>query len=117
MEDKRAVGKEKERLAEAYLKKQGYQILERNFSSRYGEIDIIAKDGVYLVFLEVKYRKTRSGGYPAEAVDSKKRQRICRTAQYYLYKKQLPESTPCRFDVAAILGNEITLIKNGFGGL
>lgn len=117
MENRRAVGSEKEQLAKEYLEKQGYQILECNFYSRYGEIDIIAKDERWLVFLEVKYRKSLSGGYPAEAVDHKKRQKIYRTAQYYLYKNRLPDSTPCRFDVVAIQGDKMELIKDGFGGL
>lgn len=106
-----------EQLAGEYLKGKGYRILEINFYSRFGEIDIIAMDGDYLVFLEVKYRKSASAGYPAEAVGKEKQERIYRAAQYYLYKRGLPSDTPCRFDVAAIRGDEITLIKNAFGGL
>lgn len=117
MENKRAIGREKEQLAQEYLKAQGYQIVEKNFYTRFGEIDIIARDGAYLVFLEVKYRRSAAGGYPAEAVDRRKQQRIYRAAQYYLYKRGLPADIPCRFDVAAIQGDEITLIKNAFGGL
>ena len=117
MENRRAIGSEKEQLAKEYLEKQGYQILECNFSSRYGEIDIIAKEEKWIVFLEVKYRRSLSNGYPAEAVDQRKRQRIYRTAQYYLYKNRLPDNTPCRFDVVAILGDKLELIKDGFGGV
>jgi len=117
VENKRTIGSEKERLAREYLEKQGYQILECNFYSSYGEIDIIANDGRWLVFLEVKYRKSLSAGYPAEAVNRQKRQKLYQTAQYYLYKNRLPESTPCRFDVVAILGDKLEHIKDGFGGL
>ena len=112
MENRRAIGKEKEELAEKYLKEQGYLILEKNFYSHFG-----AKDGRYLVFLEVKYRRSALEGYPAEAVDKRKQQRICRTAQYYLYVRGFSADMPCRFDVVAIQGNEITLIKNAFGGI
>lgn len=117
MEDKRAVGKEKETLAEAYLKEQGYVILEKNFYSRFGEIDLVARDGAYLAFVEVKYRKTIKSGYALEAVTQKKIKKIYYTAQYYLYQNQIPSDTPCRFDVVAIQGQKIQLIKNAFGGL
>lgn len=117
MEDKRAVGREKEALAESYLKEQGYKILQKNSYSYFGEIDLVAKDGIYLAFVEVKYRKTQKRGYALEAITQKKRQRIYNTAKYYLYQNQIPLDTPCRFDVVAIQGQEIQLIKNAFGGL
>lgn len=117
MESRRAVGKQKEALAEKFLQEQGYQVLEKNFYSHFGEIDIIARDGGCLVFVEVKYRRTASGGYPSEAVNTGKQKRIYRTAEYYLYKKGITADTPCRFDVVSIQGNEITLIKNAFGGI
>lgn len=117
MENSRAIGRKKEELAEQYLKEQGYEILEKNFYSHAGEIDIIAKDGVYLTFVEVKYRKNRQSGHPAEAVNARKQSRIYRAAVYYLYKNGYPADMPCRFDVVSIQGQEITLIKNAFGGL
>lgn len=117
MENKRVVGKKKEELAEKYLRQLGYEILEKNFYSYAGEVDIIAKDGVYLVFVEVKYRKTLRQGYAAEAVTKEKQRRIYRASAYYLYKKGLPaDTTPCRFDVVSIQGEQIRLIKNAFGG-
>lgn len=111
---RRAVGTYYEGQAALYLKQQGYRILEQNFSSRCGEIDLIAKDGDTLVFVEVKYRSSASFGDPAEAVTAKKQEKIRKTARYYLCTHQLSEDTPCRFDVAAILGSQIRLIKHAF---
>ena len=62
-----------EKMAGEYLKTQGYEILQYNFRCRMGEIDIIAKDHGYLVFIEVKYRRDKSCGHPAEAVTPRKR--------------------------------------------
>ena len=70
--------------AAVFLEKQGYQILERNFRCPAGEIDLIAKEGGYLCFVEVKYRSERETGTPEEAVDAKKQKRISRAALYYL---------------------------------
>lgn len=111
---RRAVGTYCEELAARYLKQQGYCILERNFFSRYGEIDLIAKDGTTLVFVEVKFRSNMAAGDPAEAVTARKQERIRKTAQYYLCIHQISEDIPCRFDVAAVLGSQIRLIKNAF---
>ena len=77
-------------------------------------MDIIAYDSEYLCFIEVKYRKDLSDGYPEEAVDAKKAQRITKCALYYMNMCGLPETTPCRFDVVSILGDDIKLIKNAF---
>jgi len=112
--NKRKIGTDYEKLAGAYLQQQGYEILEYNFRCRMGEIDIIAKDGAYLVFAEVKYRSGNQSGSPLEAVHWKKQQIISRTALYYCMKHKYGESTPCRFDVVGICGEEYTLIKNAF---
>lgn len=114
--NKRQIGTGKEELTASYLIKNGYHILERNYRCRQGEIDIIAKDGNYLVFVEVKYRKTGKWGDPAEAVDRPKQHRICRAARYYLYQHRYGEDQPCRFDVAALYGDgRISYIKGAFG--
>lgn len=112
--NKRAVGTAYERQAGNYLEEQGYRILEYNFRCRSGEIDIIARDGEYLVFVEVKYRRSVKSGSPLEAVDYKKQRIISRAASYYCLTHGYGETTPCRFDVAAILGEEISVIKNAF---
>ena len=115
--NKRDAGSRYETYAAVYLEERGYRILERNFRSRAGEIDLIGKDGMYLVFGEVKYRKNGQAGHPEESVDARKQGRIFRAAQNYLSWKKYPQDTPCRFDVLAVEGTEVRLIKNAFGGL
>ena len=110
-------GKLQEQKAAEFLREQGYRILERNFQCKSGEIDLIAKEGSYLCFVEVKYRSGISNGYPAEAIDYHKIKRITRTAQFYMLMHQIPQNIPCRFDAVLILGKEITLIKNAFDGI
>lgn len=113
--NKRRVGTDYEDRAEVYLKEKGFQILERNFHSRNGEIDIIARDGRYLVFVEVKYRKNTASGSPLEAVTANKQKRICRTSSYYCLRYGYGTDTPCRFDVVAICGEEEILhVENAF---
>ena len=75
-QSRRTVGSHYETVAEQCLKKQGYKILERNFYCRQGEIDLIARDGEVLVFVEVKYRKSLNQGDPMEAVNDRKQRRI-----------------------------------------
>lgn len=113
--NKRSLGAKKEQIAADYLKSQGYLIVETNFRCRQGEIDLIGRDGGYLVFVEVKYRSDGRAGEPEEAVNRAKQWTILQVARYYLYRRRLPETTPCRFDVVAIKGEEIRLIKNAFG--
>ena len=115
--NKRSIGQKYEKLAEDYLIEQGYEILERNFRVRSGEIDIIAREGRYLVFLEVKYRSGNRNGTALEAVDYRKQQIIYRIARIYLYQNKYPANQPCRFDVVGITGNRIQHVKNAFGGL
>ncbi|MGB8454758.1 MAG: YraN family protein [Anaerocolumna sp.] len=114
MYNKRAVGAKQEQVAADYLRENGYLILESNFRCRTGEIDVIAKDDGYLVFVEVKYRKNTAKGLPQEAVDLHKRQKITRTAQFYILRNHIPADIPCRFDVVTILGQEISIIQNAF---
>lgn len=112
--DTREQGRRYETFAAEYLKNLGYQILEQNFYCRQGEIDLIAKEGKYLVFIEVKYRKTLHSGAPAEAVNRKKQQKIRQAARYYLYRKNYNEEVPCRFDVVSIAGEKISVIRDAF---
>lgn len=113
--NKRQIGTQYESMAVQYLTEAGYHILERNFRCRTGEIDIIARDGAYLVFVEVKYRASAACGSALEAVDYRKQQSILRVAQYYMVSHGYGTQTNCRFDVVAIQGAEITLIQNAFG--
>lgn len=112
--NKRSVGTQYEKIACEFLEAKGYEIINTNFRNRVGEIDIIAKDNDYLVFIEVKYRKTNSWGNPAEAVNLKKQINICRVSDYYRVKFKISPNVNIRFDVVAISDNEISLIQNAF---
>ena len=111
--NKRKTGQEQEAKA-AFLKTQGYQILEQNYRCKRGEIDLVAREGQYLVFVEVKYRSTNESGLPEEAVDLRKQRQISRVAAWYLTEKGLDIYTPCRFDVVAIEGEENRLYRDAF---
>ena len=113
MQNKRTIGNNYERLAGEYLKARGYEILEYNFYTRAGEIDIVAKHEGYLVFVEVKYRQNVEKGYPLEAISVQKQRTISKCALYYMKKKGLTE-IPVRFDVIGILGEQIQLVENAF---
>jgi putative endonuclease len=100
-DDRIAVGAEGEDAAVRYLKKHRYTILERRFRILLGEIDVIAKDGETIVFVEVKTRRGPGFGRPEEAVTFAKQEQIRRIAQAYLAKKRCGD-VPCRFDVIAV---------------
>lgn len=100
-----AIGKRGEGIAENFLRQKGFKILETHFTTRWGEIDIIAQDDDTLVFIEVKTRKGIKYGYPEEAVTSFKLKALKRAAQfYYQTHPELPESL--RIDVVAIILDE-----------
>lgn len=108
-------GSVSEKKAARYLEDKGYEILTQNFRFHKNEIDIIAKDGKYLVFVEVKARKNPLHGYGFQAVDLHKQSLIRKVAQAYLINNRLSlTDTPCRFDVVSLDGDEITLFKNAF---
>lgn len=111
-------GKKSESIAAKYLsKKHGYKILERNYRNQLGEIDIIAKDGDTLVFVEVKAARTEVFGNPKWAVTKKKQRKISMVALFYL-KSTNQYNTKARFDVAAVSFCEnrpyIEIVKNAF---
>lgn len=112
--NKRQTGADQEVLAAVWLEKQGLRILEKNYRCRQGEIDLIARDGRYLVFVEVKYRKGIHTGHPSEAVDLRKQRKISRAALYYCYEHRIPETQACRFDVVSILDDKIEHIRDAF---
>lgn len=112
--NKRRIGSNYEETAAVYLEKNGYAILDRNFTCRLGEIDIVAKDGRYLVFVEVKYRRSSSRGTALEAVDIRKQIKIRKVAGYYLWSHHFHENTPCRFDVVGITDGAVELVQNAF---
>jgi len=102
-----------EELAKKYLKKQKYTILETNYTTKLGEIDIIAKDSDEFVFIEVKTRNTLLYGLPREAVTPYKQNKIRTVATEYIKKHKL-FNEKLRCDVIEIIENEITHIKNAF---
>ncbi len=110
----RARGTYYEGACAAWLERNGYEIITRNFRCRIGEVDLIAKNEGYLVFIEVKFRKNACMGAPYEAVDGRKQMRIRQTARWYMKMKRLPANTPVRFDVMAVSGGDIQLYKNAF---
>ncbi len=110
---KKLLGKLGEEQAAKYLTSQNIKILERNYKNSFGEIDIIAKDGDYTVFVEVKTRSSESFGAPSEAVDYRKRQKYFKIATAYLTSKNLTD-TAVRFDVIEVENGKINHIIDAF---
>ncbi len=115
--EKQNKGARGEQCAVEYLREHGYRILERNYRCPLGEMDIIAREGKTVVFIEVKTRSSERFGAPQEAVGSQKQHRMTAIALYYL-KAQGHLGGPARFDVVAVsLGEgeqKVTLFKNAF---
>lgn len=103
-----------EQKAAEFLEQKGCEIVTRNFYSPFGEVDIIARDGRYLVFVEVKYRRNSRTGSPLEAVDYRKQRRICKTAAYYCLRHGYGEEVPVRFDVIGITEEGILHVEDAF---
>ena len=95
----KALGDDYEDKAAALVENGGLTLLERNFRGKTGEIDIIARDGQQLVFVEVRARTNRHFDSAAGSVDARKQQRIIRTAQLFLQRRPQWADSPCRFDV------------------
>ncbi|WP_036978513.1 YraN family protein [Pseudobutyrivibrio sp. MD2005] len=110
----RRQGNDFEKLAADYLVREGMTIIKLNFYCKMGEVDIIAKDGDYLVFVEVKYRKSASKGSGFEAVNYNKMRKISRVADYYMYSHHFNGDTNVRFDVVAIEEGHLKHLKNAF---
>ncbi|HEY3275458.1 MAG TPA: YraN family protein [Syntrophorhabdaceae bacterium] len=113
MANKREEGQEGEERAVETLSRNGYRIIERNYRNFFGEIDIIAEEGGYLVFVEVKKRNSSSFGGSLLAVDRKKQQHIIRSATYYL-KDHKYFDKKVRFDVVGIDRENIKIVKYAF---
>ena len=111
--NKRFVGAEGERSASEYLTRKGARILEANYRRPTGEIDLIARQGRTLLFVEVKRRASLRYGRPAEAVNRAKQLHILRTALLYLQENGL-EDASVRFDIIEVLPGEIRHIENAF---
>jgi putative endonuclease len=117
VDHRQSLGKRGEDLACEELERRGYTIIHRRFRTRCGELDIVARDGEVLVFVEVKARTGGRFGSPFESVTSQKRQRLSAMAEAYLFVKRL-SGVACRFDVVSILegqsGHAVELVRGAF---
>ncbi len=115
-----AIGDAGEEMARRFLEQKGFKILEVNYRTRWGELDLVARDGETLVFVEVKTRTQGRFGSPLDAVTEDKQRRVIRMAQTYLLERRVKDR-PMRFDVIGIdlAGGtpRIDWIPNAFGGL
>jgi putative endonuclease len=111
------LGSDGERIAEKFLRRQRYTILQRNYRCRLGEVDLIALDRGTVVFVEVKTRRQAEYGNPLEAVDRRKQQQIQRAAQYYVSANRLHDRD-LRFDVVGVWWQDgaakCELVRNAF---
>jgi len=105
-------GGDAEERAAAYLASRGLAIVARNYRTRLGEIDLVARDGDVLVFVEVRMRSDGGFGGALESVTPRKQRRIAAAAGLYLAR--LPRQPPCRFDVLAVDAGEIRWLKGAF---
>ena len=107
-----AAGGAGEEQAARFLARKGLTLVARNYRTRLGEIDLIARDGATLVFVEVRLRKDARFGGAVESITARKRARIAAAARQYLMR--IPRVPPCRFDVVCIEGEEPTWIRAAF---
>lgn len=116
----RAIGKIQEDIACAYLQEKGLKLLNRNFSCKQGEIDLIMQEGRSIVFVEVRYRKNNHYGTGAETISVLKQKKLILAAQIFLSYKRWHNTYPCRFDVLSITkdtqrsGSSIQWIRDAF---
>lgn len=111
-------GKLAESVAEEFLIRHRLQIVDKNFHSRFGEIDLIAKDKQILIFVEVRYRKNESIMHVIETIDTNKIKKLIATSEYFISKSPKYRNLQCRYDFIGILGNldqpRIEWIKDAF---
>ena len=117
MDRRQALGIRGEDLACEELKRLGYEVLDRRFRTRFGELDIVARDKRVIVFVEVRARSSCRFGSPFESVTSQKQRRICAMAETYLFVKRLVGAA-CRFDVVSVIEEQgrckVELLKGAF---
>ena len=113
MPSRREIGVSGEDLAAAWYEARGYQVLERNWRCRQGELDLVLRNGGQVVFCEVKHRSGVRYGTPGEAVTHEKRQRIRHLAARWLQDAK-PRPAEIRFDVAAVLDGEVEVVQGAF---
>jgi len=105
-------GAQAEQQAARYLQQQGLKPVAQNYRSRFGEIDLIMRDGATLVFVEVRLRRSANFGGAAASIDAHKQQRLIRTAQQYL--AGLAHIPPCRFDAVLMDDSGVQWLRNAF---
>ncbi|WP_237066215.1 YraN family protein [Microbulbifer guangxiensis] len=114
-----SIGARMEEVAASYLAAAGITVVEQNYRTRCGEIDLVARDGDSLVFVEVRYRRSAAFGGAAASVDRRKQRKLLAAAESYLQQRRL--DCPCRFDVVAIEGSgddrQIQWIQSAFNAL
>ena len=99
------LGERYEALALAHLRSAGLSLLARNFKTRFGELDLVMRDGDIVVFVEVRYRARADFGSGAESITARKQQRLATAAQQFLQAHPRLAGLACRFDVVALSGN------------
>lgn len=111
MMNKRNLGTFYEDIAAGYIDNHGGKVIKRNFRTRQGEIDIIARDGDYLCFVEVKYRNGESFGNPLDSVGYNKQKTICKVSKVYIRVNGDDFDAPIRYDVIAVQSCEDGMVK------
>lgn len=112
--NRRRLGGENEERAARYLEECGFEILKQNYHCRFAELDIVAREGEYLCFVEVKYRENSKYEAPEGIISTQKMYKICKGASFFMWENRILPDTPIRFDVIFIVGEEITLVRNAF---
>ena len=112
--NKRKIGELNEEKAITFMVDNGYKIIDKNFYSKNGEIDIIALKEKYICFVEVKYRKDLTCGSPEESVTLSKMRKICKASMYYLYTHNEYSDFQIRYDVVALTADKIAYYENAF---
>jgi putative endonuclease len=111
------LGADGEKVAEEFLRRRRYTIVERNYRCRAGEVDLVALDGDTIVFIEVKTRRGEGFGTPLDAVDPRKQRQVCRAAQQFLSERRLHDRA-ARFDVVGVWWEDgrpmCELVRNAF---
>jgi len=107
------LGAKGEKKARKYLKRHGWKIQEKNYKNPFGEVDIIARKGDVLAFVEVKTRLTDEFGAPSEAVSAQRQKRYVQAAKYYFYGREI--DCTVRFDIIEVFRGRINHIENAFG--
>jgi putative endonuclease len=105
-------GAHAEEIAAQYLGEKGLQVIARNYRTRQGEIDLVARDGGVLVFVEVRQRSREDFGGALESIDERKQRRIALAAHGYL--GEIGHEPPCRFDVVTVQGRHVEWIPAAF---